>query len=246
MGMRDHIGPSDRQGTQITTVETFDSRELARRNAGFGKVAASTVMLRSRSNTATYPRIFVAAAGGSGYGKSSTINALLGTKAMHVSHVDAGTKSMQSVDVKLRTGSDHLLSFVDMPGISESQSADLGYAPMYEWMASRASAILYFVKADERTLAHHQRTFERYFKSESVRRRVILVMSAADLAEPIQPYAQELSASQRDYLARRERQVRETLLNGTTIPVSARLNVGIEELAAAATNLLLWPEGSLV
>ena len=140
-GMRSRIQSSNIQNTQLTTVETFDSQELARRNAGFGRLAAATVMLRARADPSSYPRLLVAAAGGSGYGKSSTLNALLGTKAMYVSHVDPGTKSMQSVDVQLRSGADHVLSFVDMPGISESQSADRDYAPMYEWMASRATVV---------------------------------------------------------------------------------------------------------
>ena len=74
---------------------------------------------RDDRKTEDYQVLFM---GKSGYGKSSTINALIGQNAMITSDVEACTKAAFTVDYALNEQKTQSLSFCDLPGIAESKT----------------------------------------------------------------------------------------------------------------------------
>ncbi|GAA3388535.1 GTPase family protein [Cryptosporangium minutisporangium] len=92
----------------------------------------------------------VAIMGQTGVGKSSLLNALFGT-SLNVGDVRPTTKLPEPVSVRGATG--HPMTFWDMPGIGESDSADAGYLDLYREKLVEADIVLWAIHADTRSTA---------------------------------------------------------------------------------------------
>lgn len=232
--------------TRLVRVDDITAEELDARGSTIGAVRRATVFLGERNFPKYSSRILISAVGASGCGKSSALNWLLRTDAFSVSHVDAGTLEMQSLEVALRTGKGHCLSFVDMPGLSESKDADAKYHGMYSWIIPRSALLLYFAKADERAISHHQKIFTKFFSDSATRERVVLVVGKSDLIEPFDPDSPQVTTSQKRNLTRRIDQLRASLGVQRVIPISVRLDFNLPALASEIESRINWPAGPLV
>lgn len=175
--------------------------------------------------------------GQTGYGKSSLINKLIGDEVFETSDYESCTKTLQSAVYFLHHKMKHEnlayhLSFVDLPGIGESDQADEKYLQWYKDYIKEAAVIVYLFRADKRDHTQDEFFFNNVFdKNKS--KQLICVISQADKIEPINR-GLELSGSQKKNLLKKECEIKnQTFLrfvNPDIIHLSTHLNINIMEL----------------
>ena len=121
--------------------------------------------------------------GKTGYGKSSTINALMGKKIRPTSHVKACTKECHSLDFKLSP--DCFFSLVDFPGIGESRDEDEKYLKMYKEFFKLSTVLVYVIRADTRDYSIDRNTYKQLITTRANKEKVIFALNCCDKIEPI-------------------------------------------------------------
>lgn len=153
---------------------------------------------RGERTTEDYQILFI---GKSGYGKSSTINALTGQNTMRTSDIEACTKAAFTVEYALNEQKTRYLSFCDLPGIAESEKTDSEYLELYENMLYHCFCIVYVLRADLRDYARDLTLFQE--KLTPYRARTVIAINCADKAEPISRGSAGLTGEQIDNLERK-------------------------------------------
>jgi len=175
--------------------------------------------------------------GQTGYGKSSLINKLIKKDVFETSDYKSCTKVLQSADYFLNHNKRHeklayVFSFVDLPGIGESDKADEGYLQWYQDYIKEAAVIIYLFRADKRDHTQDEFFFNNIF-DESMGRHLICVVSQADKIEPLSR-GSELSNEQKNNLEMKKSDIkRKPFLNFngfSVVHVSSHLNVNINGL----------------
>lgn len=121
--------------------------------------------------------------GKTGYGKSSTINALMGKKIRKTSHIKACTKECHSLDFKLSP--DCFFSLADFPGIGESRCDDEKYLKMYKDFFKLSAVVVYVIRADTRDYLIDRNTHKQLIASRANKEKVIFALNYCDKIEPI-------------------------------------------------------------
>lgn len=129
---------------------------------------------RDDRKTEDYQVLFM---GKSGYGKSSTINALIGQNAMITSDVEACTKAAYTVEYALNEQKTRYLSFCDLPGVAESANTEEEYLSLYENVLYHCFCIVYVLRADQRDYANDLALFQS--KLSPYRSRLIIAINCA-------------------------------------------------------------------
>jgi 50S ribosome-binding GTPase len=143
--------------------------------------------IRNRLTAESEKPLTVAIMGQTGTGKSSLLNALFGTSLL-VGDVRPTTKFPEPVTVAGLTG--HPLTFWDMPGIGESDSADRGYLEMYREKLIQSDVVLWAMHADSRSTLFDATALDAMLAGiPSDDRRVLVsrmtfVLTKADLITP--------------------------------------------------------------
>lgn len=123
--------------------------------------------------------------GKTGYGKSTSLNRLVGIPAFETSDVSACTKELYTGMYRINPDIPSFLSISDLPGIGESGNADKQYYEWYKEMLSYSQVVVYLLRADQRDFAMDEVLFKNMFKNASEREKVILALNHADKVEPI-------------------------------------------------------------
>lgn len=121
--------------------------------------------------------------GKTGYGKSSTVNALFNREIMGTSAVAACTRHAQCLEFKIRDG--NYLTFTDLPGIGESRQRDAEYIPLYTRIVETADAIVYMMRADTRDYSIDELAYLALFPKLASRRNLIIGLNFCDKVEPV-------------------------------------------------------------
>ncbi|WP_323028616.1 GTPase family protein [Castellaniella defragrans] len=135
--------------------------------------------------------------GKTGYGKSTTVNAISGLKIMKTSAVEACTRTCQSVDYHV--DGNRWFALGDLPGIGENKIRDKKYLKIYADFLGHAAAIVYILRADTRDYSIDEHASEQLFKAPSISKRVIYALGQCDKIEPMSrsvkaaPTAKQLS-----------------------------------------------------
>jgi hypothetical protein len=121
--------------------------------------------------------------GKTGYGKSTTVNAISGTDYFKTSDVSSCTRVCQCIDYQVQ--GKYWLSLGDLPGVGENQIRDEEYFKLYQDFLGYASVIVHVIRADARDYSIDEQTTRRLFKDASVRRRIIYALGQCDKIEPL-------------------------------------------------------------
>jgi len=137
---------------------------------------------RKREHGETYD-LTVSIIGKTGYGKSTTLNKFFGKEIFATSTTTSCTKKAQSLEFKINNN--HYLSFIDLPGIGESKSADQGYLTQYREIIKKTDVIIYILRADTRDYAIDIDLLKDLSKIENLDVKLILALNFCDKIEPI-------------------------------------------------------------
>lgn len=175
-----HIVKRDRELGEIGLLSArFEAFNNLRDDAENGEWS-EWINTKSKKVTREKLVLFV---GKSGYGKSSTINAIAGVDILKTSDVAACTKECQCLCFRIHGNC--WLSLGDLPGIGESIDMDEKYIRMYEDFLSHASAIVHVIRADARDFSIDEIASKRLYNSVEMRSRVIYALGQCDKIEPI-------------------------------------------------------------
>lgn len=120
--------------------------------------------------------------GKTGAGKSSLINALFQSALLPVSNVSGCTRQAQRFNMTINN---HVLTFVDLPGVGESLDRDREYHQLYHSLLPELDLIIWVLKADDRAWSSDEQCYR--FLTEQCgyqSNRFLFVLNQADKIEP--------------------------------------------------------------
>lgn len=172
----------------IKLEEPIDALEKRRASFGFLKH-----MRPIRTSAATWMReteesndLQVIAVGKSGYGKSTTLNTLIGKNVFQTDDNVGCTRRMQSAEFKFPiTDGTSYFSLADLPGLGENPQRDAEYRDLYKNAFNKAHAIVYFLRADHRDYSVDLRLFDELFCYADHKAKLIIAMNAIDKSPPL-------------------------------------------------------------
>lgn len=121
--------------------------------------------------------------GKTGYGKSTTLNKIVGNYVFKSDNISVCTKDLHSAIYSIDR--DYFLLLSDLPGIGESNYADKKYYEWYRNMVKKSSCIVYILRADQRDFVLDEILFKSILSSIEDRKKVIFALNYADKIEPI-------------------------------------------------------------
>lgn len=123
--------------------------------------------------------------GKSGYGKSTTLNKIIGKDVFECDDIKACTKDLYSANYRLQKNENHFFALCDLPGIGESNDADVKYNEWYKEMLIKSQCVVYILRADQRDFSIDELLFKKLFKTSLERKKVIIALNFADKIEPL-------------------------------------------------------------
>lgn len=123
--------------------------------------------------------------GKTGYGKSSTLNAIVGKQIFETSDIKSCTKQLHSAEYRLHNTKPYYFSLCDLPGVGESIEADKQYLDWYRGILQKSNCVVYVLRADQRDFSVDEQIFKELFNTPYARGKVVLALNYADKVEPI-------------------------------------------------------------
>lgn len=142
--------------------------------------------------------------GKTGYGKSTTLNKLVGLDVFQTSDVSVCTKDLYNSMYRIDSQIPSFFTISDLPGIGESNYADNHYYDWYKEMLMYSQVVVYLLRADQRDFAVDEILFNNMFTNHKEKSKVILALNYADKVEPINR-RQGLSPEQRNNLEKKNK-----------------------------------------
>lgn len=123
--------------------------------------------------------------GKTGYGKSSTLNSIIGSKIFETNDVTSCTKELHSAEYRLDSKKPYYFSLCDLPGVGESSEVDEKYIEWYRNILLKSNCVVYVLRADQRDFTIDEKIFNSLFHSQTEKKKVIVALNYADKVEPI-------------------------------------------------------------
>lgn len=123
--------------------------------------------------------------GKTGYGKSTTLNSIIGNRVFETNDVSSCTKKLHSAEYKLHSKKPYYFSLCDLPGVGESTEADERYLEWYRDILLKSNCVVYVLRADQRDFTIDEKIFSSLFQNQAEKKKVIIALNYADKVEPI-------------------------------------------------------------
>lgn len=124
--------------------------------------------------------------GKTGYGKSTTVNHIVGRKIFDSSDIESCTKKCQSAMFQIHEQKHrYYFRLEDLPGVGESISLDLEYTNLYSKLLKKSDAVVYILRADQRDFSVDEKIFKKLFSSFREKEKVIIGLNSIDKIEPV-------------------------------------------------------------
>lgn len=124
--------------------------------------------------------------GKSGYGKSTTLNTIVGQNVFETNDIEGCTRVMQSAEYQFEMKNEYCnFSMADLPGIGEKPELDKQYINLYRSAIQKAHIAIYMLRADQRDYSIDQWAFSELFKTFSEKSKVVVAINAVDKIEPL-------------------------------------------------------------
>lgn len=120
--------------------------------------------------------------GKTGYGKSSTLNSIIGEDIFETSDIFSTTRKIQSADWVIFENKNWYFSIADLPGIGENESIDKKYFILYSSILKKSDCYVYLLRADQRDFSLDFQIME---KLKIKKRKLILGLNFIDKIEPL-------------------------------------------------------------
>lgn len=119
--------------------------------------------------------------GKTGYGKSTTINRLIGGSLFPTDDISSCTKECYAAEYQLNiTEKPYYLSIGDLPGVGESVEADQRYLESYRSFLSKSSVAVYMLRADQRDYTIDLEIFTDLFPNREEKDKLIIGLNFID------------------------------------------------------------------
>ena len=127
--------------------------------------------------------------GKTGAGKSSLINALFQSQLSPVSDVSGCTRQTQRFSMSMNN---HVLTFVDLPGVGESLERDREYHQLYRNLLPELDLIIWVLKADDRAWSSDEQCY-RFLTEQCGYQpsRFLFVLNQSDKIEPCRQWNEQ-------------------------------------------------------
>ncbi len=131
--------------------------------------------------------------GKTGYGKSTTLNALCGHELFETNAVTSCTKELFCIAYDLSNRPKNALqktaaprdmfAFGDLPGVGESVIADQGYIEWYREFIASSDCVVYVLRADQRDFSIDQQTIAAVLPHQ--KQNLLIGLNYCDAVEPL-------------------------------------------------------------
>ncbi len=174
--------------------------------------------------------------GQTGYGKSTLLNSILGEDVFKTDDINSCTKELQNALFWLDDEKKTYLSLNDLPGIGESEVADVGYMKWYKGMLEKSSCIVYVLNADKRSHTPDFKVFKALFEGNKMQSRVIIALTCADKVGNNR--GDGITSEQLEILSRKEDEIRRLFGDLPIIPCSGKTGWNVDKLVGAVVGML--------
>lgn len=175
--------------------------------------------------------------GKTGYGKSSLLNAIIGSDIFPTDDIRSCTTEMDAAIYRLGKNPQYYFSLCDLPGVGENENADKRYMKWYAELMASCRCVVYVLRADQRDYAIDHVIFRQLFSEKNDKGKVIIALTFADKIEPCQRGA-ELSKEQLISLKQKSTDIAKQfqIHSHRIIPCCSKTGYGIERLIDVMTD----------